>query len=320
MRLSVAGTALIIALLAPTGSLVAQHHGHGHFAVGFSQFGYLPPLAYGNRFAFAPAYGYPVYGYAVNGVGLVYWPPAIPLAQPIVGPQPNPNMPPGVVGVAPPAAGQPQLAQPPAIQPQAANQPPERRAERKPRVSNVEAKARAGKFIDAGDRLFRQQRFREALERYKLAGPQAPDMAEIYMRQGFAESAIGQYETAGRLLRRGLKVQANWRPGELRLDDLYGGDNRLAKGAHFEAIAQAVQAAPHDPNLYFVLALELEFDGQSERAAPFFLRANQLGANEDHSLDSFLPAAEANAAGGANAGGPIRGGVDPAAKEPIVDM
>ena len=320
MRLGVVVSALLFWLPFPSGVLFAQHHSH-HIHLGLGGYGYLPSF-YGPTYALAP-YGFYASGYTVNGIGPFYLPPVV-LGPPMFGPMQNMVGNGGGAGAAMPMQAQPgqfqpgqaqvgggQAGQPLAGQPQAAPAPAAapaaERPERKPRVSNLEAKTRAGKFIDAGDRLFRQQRFREALERYKLAVPQAPDMAEIFMRQGFAESAIGQYETALRLFRRGLKIQPKWRPGELRLDDLYGADNKLAKGAHFEALAQQMQAAPHDPHLLFVLGLELEFDGQTERAAPFLLRAGQLGANEDHSLDGFLDAAAAHFAGGPILDGPKLG-------------
>ena len=43
-----------------------------------------------------------------------------------------------------------------------------------PRRSNQQARDRASQFIDIGDGLFRQQRFHEALQRYKSAAESAP--------------------------------------------------------------------------------------------------------------------------------------------------
>jgi hypothetical protein len=54
----------------------------------------------------------------------------------------------------------------------------------------------------------------------------------------------------------------------------------------------AIQGAGHDANLLFVLGMELQLGGQPERAAAFFTRSAQLGGNDDHLLDGFVPAAK----------------------------
>jgi Flp pilus assembly protein TadD len=115
-------------------------------------------------------------------------------------------------------------------------------------------------------------------------------MAEIYLRQGIAAVATGQYDSAGRYFRRALKMD-DWNVAHLQLDQLYGAD-RIAKESHLEALAMAIQAAGHDANLLFVLGMELYFNGQPERATAFFMRAAQLGGNDDHLLDGFIPAAK----------------------------
>ena len=112
-------------------------------------------------------------------------------------------------------------------------------------------------------------------------------MAELFFRQGFALAAMGQYESAARDFRHGLRLQAEWQPDDLRLDRLYGPDV-IAKHAHFEAMAQSIQTSPHNPNLLFVLGVELYFDGQPARASAFLQRAAQLGGNADHLLDGLL--------------------------------
>ena len=62
----------------------------------------------------------------------------------------------------------------------------------------------------------------------------------------------------------------------------------MAKTQHIETLARAVEANPFDADLLLVLGMQLFFDGQADRAAVFFSRAAQLGADEDHLLDDFL--------------------------------
>ncbi|MEZ6112238.1 MAG: hypothetical protein R3C99_14635 [Pirellulaceae bacterium] len=54
------------------------------------------------------------------------------------------------------------------------------------RQSNATSQARARQWIEQGDRLFAQQRFASALDRYKSAVASAPDMAAAYFREGHA--------------------------------------------------------------------------------------------------------------------------------------
>ena len=112
-------------------------------------------------------------------------------------------------------------------------------------------------------------------------------MAESYFRQAFALVALGRYEKAAAAFRRGLNVRSDWRGTPFRLDDLYGGA-AVAKTQQIETLAGAVEANPFDADLLLVLGMMLFFDGQADRAAVFFARAAQLGANEDHLLDDFL--------------------------------
>ena len=52
------------------------------------------------------------------------------------------------------------------------------------RKSNNVARERGQKFLDFGDALFREQRFHEALQRYKSAAEAAPDLASITFVKG----------------------------------------------------------------------------------------------------------------------------------------
>lgn len=289
--------------------------GGGGFAGGSSGGGFGGGVSYntsyynntsywgGPGYWYAPAgfFGYPRYGYGFyGGYGPFVLPPLVMPSQALFGPQPVQQMMGlgfnaggGNVGAGQAAAGQPDAAAP--------------ARPRKQRVSNAEAKARAGKFIDFGDALFAKQQFRQALERYKLAAQQAPDMAEIYLREGIAMVAAGQYESAGKAFRRGLKLP-DWNVAGVGLDQLYGADH-AAKEAHLEALAMAVRGAQHDANLLFVLGMELLLAGEANRAEAFFARSAQLGGNDDHLLDGFLAAPRAGGAQGPIAApqpGPIK--------------
>ena len=69
----------------------------------------------------------------------------------------------------------------------------------------------------------------------------------------------------------------------------YRDDNKIAKTAHFEALAKAVDENPQSADLLLLLGLQLFFDGQADRATPLFERCNQLGGNEDGAITGLLP-------------------------------
>jgi hypothetical protein len=155
------------------------------------------------------------------------------------------------------------------------------------RTTNAEVKARAGKFIGYGDANFLKQNYLSAAERYKEASRIAPDLADSFLRQGFAFVAMGNYQSAAREFRRGLVIRSDWRNSGFRLDQIYGGDPAV-KTAHLEALAKAVEANPIDSDLLALMGLMLFFDGQAERSETFFAGAAQQGGNGDHLLDHFL--------------------------------
>lgn len=157
-----------------------------------------------------------------------------------------------------------------------------------PKATNPEQKAKAGKFLAFGDTNFAGQKYLAALGRYKTAAQVAPDLGEPYFRQGHAHVALGQYDSAIKAFRRGLRIEGDWTASPFRLDHLYNGDV-VAKTGHLENLAKAVEANSFSTDLLTLLGLELFFDGQRERAFPFFERAVQLGGNEERLLDAFLP-------------------------------
>ena len=167
----------------------------------------------------------------------------------------------------------------------AAAEPP---AKPKAKVTNAEGKAKAGRFIGFGDANFTKQKYLAAMERYRTAAGVAPDLAEPFFRQGFALVALGQFDSAMKAFRRGLRIRPDWTDSEFRLDQIYGAD-RLAKTTHLENLAKAVEANPFDSDLLIALGMQLYFDGQRDRASLFFARAAQLGGNEDRLLNDFVP-------------------------------
>lgn len=156
-----------------------------------------------------------------------------------------------------------------------------------PRVSNPEAVARAARYLSAGDEHFGAQRYRDANARYRSGTETAPDLVEAFFKQGQALLASGQFDLAGKAFKRGLRLGNKWPQAMFNLADLYG-NNQVAKTAHLEAVAAAAEDAPLDGTLWLLVALELHFDGQQERALPFFRRAAELLPDEELNLDAVI--------------------------------
>ncbi len=162
-----------------------------------------------------------------------------------------------------------------------------RPARPKLRVSNAAMKAQAGKFMAFGDARFLKQNYNSALDRYRTAAQSASDLPETFVRQGFALVAMGRFDSAAKAMRRALLLQPDANKWNVRLADLYG-ENKIAKTAHLEALARAVEDNPQSADLLLLLGLQLLCDGQADRAMPVFQRCEQLGGNEDGAITGLL--------------------------------
>ncbi|HEX3871093.1 MAG TPA: tetratricopeptide repeat protein [Pirellulales bacterium] len=169
------------------------------------------------------------------------------------------------------------------------------------RISNRQSKDRAYQIIAIGDDYFHKQRYSEAYQRYKDAAVMAPDLADIFFREGLALTAFGRWELAAQTIRRGLKLDASWPRSNFRLDTLFG-NNKLAKTAQWETLAQAAAEHPHNGDLLFLIGVQLYFDGQAERSKAFFERAKAIDPSAAEHVQVFLDALARPA--GALPGGP----------------
>jgi tetratricopeptide (TPR) repeat protein len=160
-------------------------------------------------------------------------------------------------------------------------------ANRKPPASDQRAVDRARRYVTLGDAAIREQNYAMAKSRYHKALAIAPDLAESYFRQGQTLVALGKYDDAVETFKRGLKLDPLWPQWPLRLDVFYG-PNQVAKAAHLEAVAQRALAEPNNPDLLFLVGVELYLDGQRQRSRKFFVRAEQLTLGDAGHVRSFL--------------------------------
>jgi tetratricopeptide (TPR) repeat protein len=166
---------------------------------------------------------------------------------------------------------------PPAIDPGPAAAPAEVET-LKPVVKEIDwdARKKADNYMELGDVLFKQQKFHDALLRYRMAVAAAPDYPMAYLKHGVALIAQRRYEEASQAFAKAFALDPKIIESGFRIDQLYA-DNRLAREGHEEALAQAALDDPDNSALHFDLGMWLVFNGQAERSRKFFERARDLG-------------------------------------------
>ena len=163
------------------------------------------------------------------------------------------------------------------------------RARPAPRVreTNDEVRTRAARRLAMGDEDYRAQRYGEAYSTYRRAAEIAPDLYEVYFRQGQALVALRRYDDALKSFKRGLNLDPNWPRRPMRLTELYG-PNQAAFIAHLEALAKDAVARPGDSSPILLLGIELYSSGQQDRARRFFEQAAALAGDSPLYAELFL--------------------------------
>lgn len=164
--------------------------------------------------------------------------------------------------------------------------PLERKA-RAERVNHARQDELAAKHIDYGDTLFAKQKYAEANDCYRQAAHNAPQLATAWFRQGLALAALGHCDSAADKIKRGLKLDPAWPKSNFSLDRLFA-NNDAAKDACLDAAAAAAKEKPANANRLFLLGVLMHFDGQSERAAKVFARAERAAGNNVGHIEAFL--------------------------------
>jgi hypothetical protein len=217
------------------------------------------------------------------------------IAPPQIAPQqiapqqiaPQQMAPGGMAGQQNAAVGAPQQGAPQQGAAAAGPFQPEPPAKPNVRPSNAAARERAWRQIELGDAEFLQRQFARALDHYRNASAAAADLGEAFFRQGQGMIALGLYDPAAKAMRRGLLFDPDWADSDFHLDDLYG-DNKPVKEGKLDTLEKAAAAHPQDPELQFLAGIELFFDGQLDRAAPFLRRADAMYGPQASLLQGFL--------------------------------
>lgn len=155
------------------------------------------------------------------------------------------------------------------------------------RVSPPAAKQRCERFVEIGDRFFRQQQYDDALSQYKNAAAAAPDMGLPLFRQAFAYIATRRFDSAIQAMRRAVLVDPESVRHRDSLAALYG-DQLAAIHSHQELLATRALDTPNDPTPLLLLGFIFSFDGNFERAERFFRAAEPLLGPHDELIAAFV--------------------------------
>ena len=165
-------------------------------------------------------------------------------------------------------------------------------AEPRVRVANAEYRRRADQFLAQGDRLFAEQKFSQALDRYKQAAAMAPDLAEAQWRKGHAYVAVSRYELAAASFKRAISLDPDVSRKGFDLKGLYG-PAAIARTSHLESLAGETLVRSGSADHYFLLGVFLRYSGEGGRAEKFFAKAAELTGEDAAHLAGFLPPVDA---------------------------
>ncbi len=143
----------------------------------------------------------------------------------------------------------------------------------------ADPRTKAWKYIDYGDRYFKEGKFRDALTRYRKAIAADPTLADARFRQGFAELASDRYPQAVTALRRGLALDPNWPHGDFILEEVF---DDVVKVNIEQALRARLTLSPNDADARFLLGVVRHFDGRPEEAQREFQQVEKLTGGAEH--------------------------------------
>ncbi len=255
-------------------------YGYGYQSRYYGYSSYGPVIGFGNVGYGAVACPYcGRFGCGGGCRGPIIYPPVV-LGNSgfLYGSRPNfsPNI---IINNIPPAAPAPPIANP------VAN--PVAPAPRIDPVPNREARQRAWRLIEAGDRNFKAGDFRNAFAHYRKSNEIASELADGYFRTAFAMLALDRWTEATLTIERGLLRNPNWPASGFVLEELFASPD--AKRDMFRKLQTAKRNSPHNSDVRFLLGVMLHFDGQRDAAEAEFRRVIEITGRGNHAR-AFLPA------------------------------
>ena len=145
------------------------------------------------------------------------------------------------------------------------------------------------RLLQIGQDAFHLQLYGIAAQRFNQAIAIRPDGARAHFLLSQAQFALGKYRDAVASIQRGMKLDADWPKQKFQpRRDLYKNHQDFAD--HLNRLEDIVTMQPEDADFLFLLAHQMWFDGQHNRAVVLFRQARALTADPTF-IDMFLRAA-----------------------------
>jgi hypothetical protein len=159
--------------------------------------------------------------------------------------------------------------------------PKEKPAEHKPAelppapLPEPEPKDESARQVALGRAAFAAGQYGRAAFRFRQAVVVAPGEALPHFLLAQTLFALGKYGEAVAEVHTGLLLQPDWPTRNFRPLELYG-DEVADYPEHLARLEEALSRNPDDPDLLFLYAYELWFDGRQEEAVPVFQHAARV--------------------------------------------
>lgn len=163
------------------------------------------------------------------------------------------------------------------------------------KVSTTQQRLRSQRLQMNGDRLFRQQRYQEAMRVYHDANYAAPDRAGPYYRMAVTYAIDGKYESAVSFLKRTLEMEADWPQVGDSLLALFDDQNFSDRSSLLIDISCWVESEIRDPDRSLLLGVML-YDIDQEKAIAFLETSARL-AGSDAYVAPYLEAVSLETSG-----------------------
>ena len=174
---------------------------------------------------------------------------------------------------------------PPKPAPAKEEAPKEKPAEHKPAelppapLPEPDPKDESARQASLGRAAFAAGQYGRAAFRFRQAVVVAPGEALPHFLLGQTLFALGKYGEAVAEVHTGLALQPDWPTRAFRPLELYG-DNVADYPEHLARLEEALSRTPDDPDLLFLYAYQLWFDGRQDEAVPVFQHAARVAPDK----------------------------------------
>jgi tetratricopeptide (TPR) repeat protein len=132
--------------------------------------------------------------------------------------------------------------------------------------------------LESGTLLFKAGKYREALDKFRLAASSDHGSAPARLLVGHAYFALGRYRDAARYIRRAFELQPKIKYVDFDIRDDYDDDARFAR--QLDALKTYASKLPRDVDAWLLLGYVQRFSGDREAADAAFARAYKIAPHD----------------------------------------